>query len=88
MKWNPKAPAGARLVDVQVGGAALDDGATYRFATNDFTARGGDGYAVFKGAKRLIDTDSGQLLAGQVIDHIVAAGGVTAAIEGRIVKVE
>ena len=88
LKWNPKAPAGARLVDVQVGGAALDDGATYRFATNDFTARGGDGYTVFKGAKRLIDTDSGQLLASQVIDHIVAAGGVTAAIEGRIVKTE
>ena len=88
LKWNPKAPAGARLVEVRVAGAPLDDAASYRVATNDFMARGGDGYAVFKGAKQLIDPDSARLLASQVIDHIVAQAGIKATVEGRITKAE
>ncbi len=36
-------PVGSRLVSVKVNGAALDPARTYRLATNDFLARGGDG---------------------------------------------
>ncbi len=37
-------PAGSRVLSIKVGDAPLDDAKTYRVATNDFMARGGDGY--------------------------------------------
>ena len=37
-------PAGSRIVSIKVGGAPLSETRTYRVATNDFMARGGDGY--------------------------------------------
>ena len=42
-------PAGERVQSVMVGDGPLDDGKTYTVATNDFMARGGDGYSVFSG---------------------------------------
>ena len=50
---------GARVTGVTVGGTPLDDGAFYTLATNDFMARGGDGYAVFQAGEMLIDPASG-----------------------------
>jgi len=77
-------PAGARVLSAKVGDAALDAGATYTLATNDFVARGGDGYASFKGAKRIVDALAGKLMASSVIDYIAEKGEVAPAIEGRI----
>lgn len=84
--FDARLPPGARVTGVTVGGAPLDDGKSYTLATNDFLARGGDDYRVFKAAEVLIDSASGDLMAGQLIDHIVAAGTVAPAIEGRIVR--
>jgi 2',3'-cyclic-nucleotide 2'-phosphodiesterase (5'-nucleotidase family) len=78
-------PAGSRVVSVKVGEADLDPAATYTLATNDFMARGGDGYSVFTEAKMLIDPAAAQLMASQVIDYIAAAGTISPAVEGRIV---
>ena len=50
------------------------DAKTYTLATNDFMAGGGDGYAVFKAAKQLIDPADATLMASQVIDYIAAKG--------------
>jgi 2',3'-cyclic-nucleotide 2'-phosphodiesterase (5'-nucleotidase family) len=47
--------AGQRVLDVTVGDEPLDAGRTYTVATNDFMASGGDGDAVFIGAKNLLD---------------------------------
>ena len=47
-------PAGNRVVSIKVGDAPLDDGKIYRVATNDFMARGGDGYTMFRDAKALL----------------------------------
>ena len=77
---------GARVTGVTVGGTPLDDGAFYTLATNDFMARGGDGYAVFQAGEMLIDPASGTPMAGQLIDHIAAAGTVAPVIEGRITR--
>ncbi|HET7716378.1 MAG TPA: bifunctional UDP-sugar hydrolase/5'-nucleotidase [Bauldia sp.] len=82
---NPGRPAGTRIVSVMVGGAPLDDGKTYTLATNDFMANGGDGYAVFKSAKPLINPIDATLMASQVIDYIARKGTVAPAPEGRIV---
>ena len=77
---------GARVTGVTVGGTPLDDGAFYTLATNDFMARGDDGYAVFQASEMLIDPASGTPMAGQLIDHIAAAGTVAPVIEGRITR--
>ena len=42
--FNPAAAAGNRITDITIGGAALDLNKTYKMATNDFTAAGGDNY--------------------------------------------
>ena len=77
---------GERVTRVTVGGVSLEDARTYTLATNDFLARGGDDYHVFKAAEVMVDSASGSLMAGQLIDHIVAAGTVTPVIEGRITR--
>lgn len=43
--WNPAAPPGRRLLEVEVAGAPLDPDRAYRLATNNFLRRGGDDYA-------------------------------------------
>lgn len=47
------APAnpGSRIINIKVGGKALELKKTYTIATNDFTAAGGDSYYVFKSCK-------------------------------------
>jgi 2',3'-cyclic-nucleotide 2'-phosphodiesterase (5'-nucleotidase family) len=77
-------PPGVRVRSVTIGGANLDPSATYTLATNDFMARGGDGYEVLEGKRNLIDAAAARLMASQVIDHVAAAGRVAPAVEGRI----
>ena len=74
------------MTSVTVGRAPLEDGKTYTLATNNFLARGGDDYRVFRAGEVLVDSASGSLMAGQLIDHIIAAGTVAPAIEGRITR--
>jgi 5'-nucleotidase / UDP-sugar diphosphatase len=84
VEFDASKPAGERVKSVMVGNAPLDDGKTYTLATNDFMARGGDGYSVFSGAKQLIDPIDAQLMASQVIDYVAAEGTVSPKVEGRI----
>ena len=42
------------MLSVHVGNAPLDDAKIYRMATNDFMARGSDGYTMFRDAKPLV----------------------------------
>ena len=82
--FDPARPAGARVLTVTVGDAALDPDAHDTLATNDFLAGGGDGYVMLAGeARRLGD---GPLVAQLVIDHLQAAGTVAPAVEGRLVE--
>ena len=83
--YDPKAPAGTRVTDVRVSGKPLDPAAIYRVATNDFMAKGGDGYTMFLKAKPLIDPAGAVLLATIVMNYVEAKGTVAPKIEGRIV---
>lgn len=78
-------PAGERVLSVKVGDAPLDDSKTYRVATNDFMARGGDGYASLRDAKPLLPIVDSPPLSDAVIAYIKALGTVRAAADGRIV---
>jgi 2',3'-cyclic-nucleotide 2'-phosphodiesterase (5'-nucleotidase family) len=77
-------PAGSRVKSVMVGDKPLDPAANYTLATNDFMARGGDGYTAFADAKMLIDPSAGQLMASQVIDYVAAQKTVSPKVESRI----
>ena len=81
-------PPGDRVKNVDVGGQPLEDDRTYRVATNDFLANGGDGYAVFKAGTVLIDGISASLTTGQVIDYIIGKGSVSPRVEGRITRLD
>ncbi len=82
---DPAAAPGARVKTVMVNGEALDPGRDYKLATNDFLARGGDGYQMLAG-KTQVSADSGtRLVALDVIDYVEAAKTIDAKVEGRIV---
>jgi 5'-nucleotidase / UDP-sugar diphosphatase len=79
------AAPGARVKTVIVNGEALDPGRDYKLATNDFLARGADGYGMLAG-KTHVTADSGtRLVALDVIDYVEALKLIDAKVEGRIV---
>ena len=85
LTYNPGKPAGSRVLDVQVGGKALDHTATYRVATNDFLLKGGDGYSSLRQGKVLIDASGATLIATTVMRYITTQGSVAPQVDGRIV---
>ena len=84
VSYDPSAAAGSRIVEVKIGGAALLPNATYTLATNDFMARGGDGYSPFVDAEMLIDPMGARFMAAQVMEYIAERGSVAPKVEGRI----
>jgi 5'-nucleotidase / UDP-sugar diphosphatase len=78
-------PAGNRIVSIKVGEAPLDEGRTYRIAINDFMARGGDGYSMFRDAKPLLSPLDAPLLSHAVIAYLKALGTVRSGSDARIV---
>ncbi len=82
---DPAAAPGARVKAVMVNGEALDLARDYKLATNDFLARGADGYGMLAG-KTQVSADSGtRLVALDVIDYVEALKIIDAKVEGRIV---
>ncbi len=86
--FDASRPKGQRIVDIAVGGSPLEDRKIYTLATNDFLARGGDGYAMFEKAERRIDTRNASLMAAHVMEFVEAAGLVAPVVEGRIVRLD
>jgi 5'-nucleotidase / UDP-sugar diphosphatase len=89
--WDSSAPAGDRVVSVEVmeGGqwAPLDLERTYMVATNNYVRNGGDGYNMFAGEDKNA-YDYGPGLEYVLADYIAAQGGsITPYIDGRIVDV-
>ncbi len=88
--YDPKKPAGSRVVAVTVAGQPLDEAKTYTIATSDFlVSRGGDGYTMFKDGKVV----SGAAKAPKDSDAFEAAirnapnSTISPVVEGRIVRV-
>jgi 2',3'-cyclic-nucleotide 2'-phosphodiesterase (5'-nucleotidase family) len=85
VEYDPRRPAGHRILSVKVGGAPLDPDRTYRIATNDFLARGGDGYESFASAAPLLPIEDSPLLVNEVMDYLRKLGTVRMQIEGRAI---
>lgn len=80
-KFDAGKEVGSRIVEVKVGGEALDLAKTYKLVTNDFMAAGGDGYTIFKGKPFVAE---GGLLSDVLIAYVKEAGKIAPAVEGRI----
>ena len=85
VEFDPARPAGSRILSIKVGGAALDPNRIYRTATNDFLARGGDGYAMFANLKPLVPVDDTPQLATEVMIYLSQIGTVRSGSAGRVV---
>lgn len=66
--FDPEAAEGQRLVSVTVGGKPLDPDRTYKIATNNFLAAGGDGHVVFTRGADVRDT--GVVLLDLLMKHL------------------
>lgn len=82
--FDPKKPAGERVVSVAVGDQPLDPEKTYKLATNDYMSKGGDGYTALKAGKVVFGERDAKLMANDVMAYLKAAGRVEASVEGRI----
>lgn len=80
-------PVGERISDIMVGGAPIDMAKAYKVATNDFMARGGDGYGVFRKGKLLVNAESAKLMANDVMVHVRKLGEIKA-FEGTRITVK
>jgi 2',3'-cyclic-nucleotide 2'-phosphodiesterase (5'-nucleotidase family) len=79
------APKGKRVESVTIGGAPLDPAKTYKVATNDFMARGGDGYAMLAGETKVTIDTGDALVAQTVMDYAKQVKVIDAKADGRIV---
>ena len=76
---------GERITSMTIGGAPLDDNRMYKVVTNDFIARGGDGYTTLRDARRILADEDSPLLANQIMDYLQRLGTVQSRVEGRII---
>jgi 5'-nucleotidase/UDP-sugar diphosphatase len=88
--WSPTQPVGARIISTDICNpdgsySSVDLNATYKVASTEFLRKGGDGYAVFVGARNAYDF--GPLLSDAVQDYIAAYSPIAPQIEGRISQV-
>lgn len=83
--FDPDAPFGSRVTSVTVGGAPLDPAATYRVATNNFMAAGGDQFTTLTQGADVVDT--GVNLVDTVVRYLAAHSPVDPRVEGRLTLV-
>jgi 2',3'-cyclic-nucleotide 2'-phosphodiesterase (5'-nucleotidase family) len=81
---DPSRPVGQRIVSATIGGKPLDDTKIYKLATNDFMARGGDGYEAFNNVTEIISPHDGPLMINELISYLQKIGTVRTGVQGRI----
>jgi len=68
--WSQSAPQGSAVSNLRLNGVLIDPNATYKVATNNFLADGGDGFTVFRqGTNRIGGLDDLTSLINYMTDH-------------------
>ncbi|WP_420826774.1 bifunctional metallophosphatase/5'-nucleotidase [Chengkuizengella sediminis] len=80
--YDSSKPAGERVINVKVAGEDIDVTKTYKLATNDFVAVGGDGYEMFKDNDAF---DTGLTIYSVVEEYFMNQDSINPQVEGRIV---
>ncbi len=83
--FETSSPAGSRVKKITIGGLPLDDRKTYTLATNVYLVGGGDGYEMFKGARRLTKQGESQV-DSEILRKAIASvpEGINPQVDGRI----
>lgn len=84
--FDPSKPVGSRVVSITKDGKPMNMDATYKLCTADFTAAGGDGYAMLKGIK--IVYTSGEWMRDGLVAYVTANPEINPTVEGRITVVK
>ena len=84
LAWDPRRPAGRRLVSAAARGAPLAAEALYTVAVPGYLWRGGDGFTEFAGAKVLVGEESGPNLTQLVLDAVARRGTIAPQPDGRL----
>jgi 5'-nucleotidase len=79
--WNPAAPAGSKIVSIQVGGAPINPATTYLITTNNFLAAGGDGFTRFTAGTNQL---GGPIDLDVLISYVEHHTPISPFIDGRI----
>lgn len=79
---DPSKPAGERVSDVMVGGAAIDLAKVYGVVSNNYVRNGGDGYKMFCDAENAYDF--GPDLADVTAEYLAANAPYAPVLDGRI----
>jgi 2',3'-cyclic-nucleotide 2'-phosphodiesterase (5'-nucleotidase family) len=77
---------GSRIVSIEMAGAPLDPDRTYRIATNDFMARGGDDYVGLAAVMLVVPLKDTPLISDEVMVYLHDRGSVSTGVEDRLVS--
>lgn len=80
-------PEGKRVVSLLANGVPVQPRKTYRLATNDYLAKGGDGYRSLAKARVIVGEEDASLVTSIVIAHLESRKSVSPRLEGRIIVV-
>ncbi len=84
VKASASSAPGRRVSGVMVAGAPLDLARTYRVATLDYLATGGDGYGMLAGSTKVTIDNGTALYAQDVVDYAASLKTVDAKVDGRM----
>ncbi|MBF0106721.1 MAG: 5'-nucleotidase C-terminal domain-containing protein [Deltaproteobacteria bacterium] len=82
---NATKPAGQRVETILINNTPVIKEKQYTLATNNFIAKGGDGYPFLSTKPLILDENAGPLDFKAVTDDIIAKKVISPKIEGRIV---
>ncbi|HWM16050.1 MAG TPA: bifunctional metallophosphatase/5'-nucleotidase, partial [Microbacterium sp.] len=82
--WDKTAPQGAQIIDLQLNGTPIDPAATYRVATLNFLAEGGDQFTVFTEGTNLV---GGPEDLANLVAFLEANPGLAAPATDRVTEV-
>ncbi len=82
--YDPSRPKGRRIVELIANGQALRDDASYRLATSNYLAGGGDGYAMLKGLPVLRPAEGSPLETEVLMDAMARAATIAPQLDGRL----
>jgi 5'-nucleotidase / UDP-sugar diphosphatase len=87
MQFDPTQPVGKRVISVQIHGKPLVQKQSYKLATFDYLASGGDGYKSFVDLPQLnYSNQMNKLVAEVVVDYIKLQKNIAPVAENRLVN--
>lgn len=87
MQFDPTQPVGKRVISVQIHGKPLVQKQSYKLATFDYLASGGDGYKSFVDLPQLnYSNQMNKLIAEVVVDYIKLQKNIAPVAENRLVN--